>query len=381
MAKKKDAKLNAQSEIGFKDYLEYNNNTAGLDFIKAQEDCGHKLTIKGKGYIGYVVVESIYSYDVFASDENKARYATILQNSTAAGESAAVLSYCIVSQSAHILVKGDDEIAAKAYIKVVNDLFEKEYNGGKRSVGYPFRTGISCKQINTAAGIWNALGNIYGYSPCAVESYPYNSFRYLMQGNTFANMILGIELKIINPSVFYEKLLSHINYKTFSAHGPEKFKTVFDFMRNKYMLPYGRIKEDKLAFIIGEICARTGKPYAKVSKKFKCYKNRHDLTVTTLCDFINRRNCNYFTAIGLLGISGEDTKFLALEALAELNRINKYSYDYIMKHQLQIDDSGYDILISLFIRLHEDCGNNFVELCERFHIVKDVMYIRTQCNF
>ena len=85
MAKKKDAKLNAQSEIGFKDYLEYNNNTAGLDFIKAQEDCGHKLTIKGKGYIGYAVVESIYSYDVFASDENKARYATILQNSTAAG--------------------------------------------------------------------------------------------------------------------------------------------------------------------------------------------------------------------------------------------------------------------------------------------------------
>ena len=126
MAKRKNV-TSTEHEIGFKDYLEYNGNTEGLNFINEQEKLGHKLTVKGGGYIARVTVDCIYSYDVFASDDNKAKYAKILQNSSAAGEVAAVLSYCIIPQSAHILIKADSEVAAKAYMRVVNDLFEKQY--------------------------------------------------------------------------------------------------------------------------------------------------------------------------------------------------------------------------------------------------------------
>jgi REP element-mobilizing transposase RayT len=375
------------NEIGnggeFKDYLAYNGNAEGLEYIAAQEKAGHKLTVKGGGFIAFISLDCIYGYNVFADNANKKLYIDIITNSSAFGSAAAVLAYCVLDNSVHMLIKGDTPEAVSAFLKIVNGQFEKEYDGGKNSVGYPFRTTMKCRRVQTAGAIWDAMYTIYGYSPDTVENYPYNSFAYIMSGNAFADMVLGVELKIINPSVFSEKLLDGIRYSAYRSpeNSPEKVEEVINDLRARYLFEYGRVKENAIAFVIGETAARTGTPYLKIAKKMKCAKNRHDLVVTTVCDFMIRRRVNFDAATTLLGLGNENRNNLVIEALAEINRLTGYSYEYIAANMLGIDDGGHELIADTFAHLHEDRGNNFAELCERFHVTKDIMAIRAQCRF
>ena len=170
------------SGTDFKDYLQSQGNAAALDYLSELERSGHKIAVKGGGYIGYIVLDCVYGYDVFASDKNKRKYAGILQSSSGIGVAAVVMAYCIVPGSVHMLVKGDNEAAVKSYVKVVNDVFEREYDDGAHSVGYPFRTDMECKEIKGRNAIWKAMGEIYGLSEGGIDGYPYNSFNYVMSG-------------------------------------------------------------------------------------------------------------------------------------------------------------------------------------------------------
>ncbi len=382
MAKKSKKAKNVVTEIGFKEFLEYNGNTEGLDYINGLESKGHKLTVKGGGYIGRIVLDTIYSYDVFASDANKAAFISVLQDSSSVSDSAVILAYCVINRSAHLLIKGDDEDTVRGYVRVIASLFEKRYNGGKQSVGYPFRPIISCKRVIGKEGIINAINEIHSYSPGDCREYPYNSYAYLMQGDSMANMVLGIELKIINPAEFSDVIMRGIRQRSYKGNtSHEKFNVVFEDLRNRYLLDYGRIKEDAYAFMLGELCARTGRPYIKVAKKLKCYRKRHDLTVTTLCSFMHRRECPYELATSVLGMGSENPNNLIIEVVAELNRLYNYSYDYILNKYIQINDSNYGLLATIFIHLNRAYGSEFATLCERFHIKRDFLKIRALCNF
>lgn len=366
----------------FKEYLEFSGNQAGLDYINSLEKNGHKLTVKGGGTILYVVCESVYGYEVFANDKNKELYASILQTSSAIGSSAMMLAYCIVDSAAHILLKGDDKIAALSYVNVVNTTFEKQYNDGKCSVGYPFRSDLIAKEIKGKSDIWKALSLIHGYSPVVMEAYPYNSFGLLMQGNSVANMILGIELDIVNPDEFAAKLQNSVVYQTYyPSMKKEKFGKVLEDMRKRYVYPFARTTEDVLTLVIGETCARSGVPYIKVTKKMHCYKGRHDLVVSTLASFIVRRNCSYDLATSLLGMGSEDPNKLLIETFAEINRLTGYSYEYIVKKMLMINDDNYALLVTTFRLLHAEYGWSFAELCQKYHIVRDAIYIGSLCGF
>ena len=384
MAKKvKNAKnANVVNEIGFKQYLEYNGNVDGLAFIDSLERRGHKLTVKGGGYIAKIDVDSIYGYDVFEIDKNKAIFVDILQNSSSISESAVILAYCVINNSAHLLIKGDDEQVVKGYLNVILSHFEKRYNGGKQNVGYPFRSNIKFKQVSGKQGIWRALTEVHGYSPADCRSYPYNSYAYLMEGNSMANMVLGIELDIINPSEFNDKLMEKARpYGYRGAFAPEQFNIVMEDLRVRYLSTYGRVKENALAFVLGEASARTGKPYIYVAKKAKCYKNRHDLTVTTLCDFIYRRGCDYQHATSILGMGSENAENLLIETIIELNRLHKYSYDYILNNVLKMYDEDYALIATVFCHLHAEYKWEFATLCEKYHVKRDFLKIRELCDF
>ena len=319
----------------FKEYLESSGNRAGLDYINGLEEAGHKLTVKGGGCILYAIVECVYGYNVFYDDKNKELYASLLQTSSAIGEAAATLAYCIVDGAAHLLIKGDDKTAALAYINVVNTTFEKQYDNGESSVGYPFRAELNAKEVSGKAAIWKALSVIHGYSPVPMESYPYNSYAYLMQGRAVANLILGIELSIVNPDIFAAKLSERIVYQEYIPSGKkENYKRVLEDLRKRYMYPYGKTTEDVLMLVLGEASARSGVPYKKVATQMNCYKNRHDLTVGTLASLIVRRKCTYDDATTLLGLGTENPENLLIETFAELNRVTGYSYEYIVRKML-----------------------------------------------
>lgn len=373
-----------EREVGFREYLQYNENAAGLEYMDQLEKGGHKLSIKGGGYMEYVVFETIPDYDVFKNEKNRAIYAEILQLSSAVGNAASVLAYNVVPGSAHVLIKGDTLAAVKTYERVVNDVFVKRYNGGKRSVGYPFKVYGKTQEISTKLGtsaLWSALSKIYGYSPVNMKKYPYNSYAYVMQGNTVANMILGVELKIIHPKAFASELEERVAYTEYYNGGKEKLNIVLEDMRKRYVYPYARMKEDTLAFMIGETCARTGTPYAKLAKKMKVDKGRHDLVVTTLCDYMIRREATFDEATSSLGLGTEDHDKLLIETLAELNRLTGYSYEYIVRNMLRTEDPGYTLLITTFRHLHKAYGWNFPELCQKYHITRDTMYIGSRCGF
>lgn len=366
----------------FKEYLERSGNSAGLDYINGLEAAGHKLTVKGGGCILYAVVESVYGYNVFYSDKNKEAYASLLQTSSAIGEAAATLAYCIVDGAAHVLVKGDDKTTALAYLNVVNTTYEKQYDDGESPVGYPFRSELIAKEISGKSALWNALSTIHGYSPVSVDSYPYNSYGMLMQGRSIANLILGIELNLVNPDVFAAKLLENIEYKEYYPSGrKERYKTVLEDLKKRYVYPYGRTSEDVLMMVMGEASARSGVPYKKVATQMHCYKNRHDLTVGTLASLMIRRKCTYDQATTLLGMGSENPNNLLIETFAELNRLTGYSYEYIVKRMLCVDDKEYGLLVRTFRLLHQAYGWSFAELCQKYHIVRDAIYIGSLCGF
>lgn len=366
----------------FRDYLEATGNSEGLDFISGLESGGHKLTVRGAGYIGLFTFDCVYGYDVFANEENKRKYANLLETSSEIGSAAVTIGYSILSGSVHALVKADSESLARAYMKVINDEFERVYDDGAHSVGYPFRARFDLKKISGTHAIWNALGEIHGYSAMDGEAEPYNSLSYLMRGNTMANLVLGIELGISDISSFGNKLASKTVFKPYKAKtGYEKLNEVLEDMRKRYVYPYAKVKEDTLAMIMGETSARCGKPYATVAKKMHCYKGRHDLTVTTLCSFMIRRKYTFDQSTNMLQLGSENMNNLIIETLAELNRLTGYSYEYIVKKMLCIRDSGYGLLVTVFKHLHNAYGWSFAELCEKYHIARDAMYIRSLCNF
>lgn len=370
------------SGTDFKDYLQSQGNAAALDYLSELERSGHKIAVKGGGYIGYIVLDCVYGYDVFASDKNKRKYAGILQSSSGIGVAAVVMAYCIVPGSVHMLVKGDTEAAVKSYVKVVNDVFEREYDDGAHSVGYPFRTDMECKEIKGRNAIWKAMGEIYGLSEGGIDGYPYNSFNYVMSGNTSANVALSAELGITDIYSFVAELESETVYHSAQRNkGKERLNAVMEDLRRRYVYPYARVKEDTIALILGETCARTGTPYAKVAKKMHCYKNRHDLTVSTLCSFMIRRKASFDESTSILGMGSENPNNLVIETLAELNRLTGYSYDYIVGKMMRTDDSDYRLLITTMKHLHAAYKWSFPEMCEKFHIVRDIGYIRAQCNF
>ena len=382
MAQRKGQTTAWDGSEGFKEYLEYNGNTAGLEYINAQEMLGHKLTVKGGGVIRYYMLETVIGFDVFKSDANKQKYVSILQNSTSVATGALALCYNVVEGSAHVLVKADDEATADGYIASVNRLFEESYDDGKSSVGYPFRLEIKSQNVNGTRGIWSAIFRILGYCPADVQVYPYSAFPFLMQGNSLANMVLGIELKLIDLNVFRMEILENIAYMPYSGnYAPEKFSLVFEELKKRYVYPFGRVREDLLTMVIGETCARCRVRYETVAKKMKLYKNRHDLTVSTLCSFMIRRRCSFDEATSLLGLGSENPTNLLIETLAEINRLTGYSYDYVVHQMMRIGDEGYSLLVTTFRHLHEAYGWNFPELCEKFHVKKDAIYIGSMCGF
>lgn len=374
-----------QQEIGFSKYLEYNSNNAGLEFINELEKGGHKLSVKGGGYMEYVIFETVSGYDVFENERNRGIYAEILQLSSGVGKAAAVVAYNIVPGSAHFLVKGDSLEVVRTYERVVNEIFVKRYDGGKQSVGYPFKVAAIRKTVSTSLGmgaLWHTLAKIYGYSPVDLRKYPYNSFAYVMSGNVVADMILGVELKLIRKSEFASELIDRVSYIDYvNGVGKEKLNVVLEDMRKRYVYSYARMKEETLAFMIGETCVRTGTPYAKLAKKMKVGKERHDLVVTTLCDFMVRRKVSFDEGTSQLGLGTEKKENLLIETLAELNRVTGYSYEYIMLNMMQEQDPGYQLLITTFRHLHKAYNWNFPELCQKYHLTHDVMYIGSQCGF
>ena len=196
-------------------------------------------------------------------------------------------------------------------------------------------------------------------------------------------MVLGIELDLIRPDDFSAAISSHLGAGAYDSveFVREKFKDVYKDMQARYLLDTTSSKENTVALVLGETCARTHTMYKKVAKKMHLYKGRHDLVVTTVASFIMRRKYDYDQTTTMLQLGTENMSQLAVEVFIEINRLTKYSYEYIIRNIMKINDSDYDLLVTAFKYLHRDRNNNFAELCEKFSVRNDVVKIRAYCDF
>ena len=138
--------------------------------------------------------------------------------------------------------------------------------------------------------------------------------------------------------------------------------------------------------MISETASRTETSYVAMAKK-KGLEKRYDLLVSSVCNFIMRRSCSYQEAVSALRVN--DTEKLRIEVIAEINRVYHYSYEYIVYNVMcdpedkqsgaTFDPEGI-LLAKLFVALNERYGYTFEQLCVRFHVTQNLIYLRSICG-
>lgn len=380
MSRGKKKKRSAGS--AFKAYLRNTGNAEGLRRIEEMESAGSPLVAKGKGYIGEYEIRAIHGYDAFRSAENRERYARILETSSDISSASVALAYCVAPGAAHVLVKSSDESGATGYLRSINALFEREYDDGKQTVGPPFVKKMRHSRVVGRNAILDAIGRIHAYSPEPAETYPHNGYRALMRGDSIANLALGIELDIFDSETFADELAEHSSARRPARRSEkERLGRVLEELREKYVYPYGQVKEERLVVMIGEACARSGARYRKVAKKLHLYRGRRDLLISVVADCAIRRGASFAETVDRLGLRDENVRNLAIETLIELNRLTQRSYAHIVNEMMRLDDAEHVLLVSAFRRLHIAHNWDFAQLCEKFHVVSDILRIRAQCRF
>ncbi len=354
------------------------------EYLDELERVGGDLVHPGRGCVASVRLDSIHSFDVFKRKHNKKVFIEMIQDISDACQTAKLLAYCVLDDTAYLLVKGNRKETAIAFVDFIIKEYATKYNRGLRSVGNPFRPDYSFRVIANS-DIGAEINRIHSYSPNGVASaYPFCSYAYLRSGEHDANLILKMELDPTRED--FESIILGMDGMSVSLpKGVESYKSVKSEIDKKF--GYQTIyREQDVGYMIAETAARSNSSYLSIAKK-KGMEKRYDLLVTSVCNFIMRRECSYRSAVSSLGIN--DTEELRMEVIAEINRIRHYSYEYIVTN-IMCDpedksagayfDPDRSLLAKLFVAMNERYGYTFEQLCVRFHITNNLIYLRQLCG-
>ncbi|MBO4539969.1 MAG: hypothetical protein J5781_06790, partial [Clostridia bacterium] len=280
-------------------------------------------------------------------------------------------------------VKGNRKESAVAFIDFIVREFTAKYSRGLRSAD-PFRPERVMRVIPNSS-IGAEINRIHSFSPDGMAAaYPFCSYRYLRSGEHDANLILKLELDPTRED--FESIILGMDGMSVSApKGVESYKSVKKEMDKKYGYQTLYSEED-VGLMISETASRSKNSYVAMAKK-KGMEKRYDLMLSAVCSYIMRRNSSYAEAVYALGIN--DTEKLRIEVIAEINRIYHYSYDYIVANIMcdpedrqagaSFDPDG-SLLAKMFVALNEKYGYTYEQLCVRFHVTNNLIYLRQLCG-
>lgn len=339
----------------------------------------NNILVKGKGNIAKITVDAINGYDPFRNNKNKKLFITILKD--VADENVCLIAYTVVNGAAHFIVKGENASAVDKYTETVCFRFGNEYDGEGVDYGYPFRPGFIRQNIK-GDDLIDAVGYVHSLSPCNPAEYKYNSYHYILKGNAGATAVIIAEN---GGEISREEYLARLGqgsvkkYKA-SRSGKEKMSKVIGEANKRYLCGknYG---ENAVVFVLAEICDRCKVGYKKAARAMGIsYKKQPEMMIATICEMMERRKRDFFTAVRIMKLDKEDHNVLLLNCVVELNRVENYSYDHIVT-VLGISDPFYDIIVEVFRTLHRLYGYKFEELCVKFHLQNDIISIRQRCEF
>lgn len=338
----------------------------------------NNILVQGKGIIMKVALDSVSTVDAFKKKRNKKLFIDILQDE--ANIDVCLIAYCVLDASAHFIVKGNSKSAIEKYIGAVTRRYGTEYDG-TAVYGYPLRTEYVSQKIASDA-LTDAVAYVHMLAPCAPDAYDYNSYSYLYEGNCGgAAVIIAESGGELSREAFLNMLGSgyKLRYKTLKG-GKEKFRKVLKDDKKLYLKDRNN-EEATVVFVLSDLCARTGCKYQRAARALGIsYKRQRDVMIATICDMMQRRHHDFYTAVELMQLYKEDKNMLLLDCIVEFNRVYQYSYDHILT-VIGVNDFYYDLVVEIFRGLKRRYNFGFEELCQKFHIVHEIISIRSRCGF
>ena len=339
----------------------------------------NNILVKGKGIIMKVAFDSVSTFDGFAKKRNKRLFIDILQDE--ANADVCLVAYCVLDASAHFIVKGNNKSAVEKYISAVAKRYNTEYEGGNSQLGYPLRSEYVSQKI-ASDGLTDAVAYVHMLAPTAPDAYEFNSYNYLYDGECGgAAVIIAESGTELNRSEFLELIGSvyRNKYKTLKS-GKEKFRKVLKDDKKAYLKDRNN-SEETVVFVLSDLIDRTGCNYKRAARVLGInYKRQRDVMIATICDMMQRRHHDFYTAVELMQLYKEDKNMLLLDCIVEFNRVYQYSYDHILT-VIGVNDFYYDLVVEIFRGLKRRYNFGFEELCQKFHIVREIISIRSRCGF
>lgn len=335
------------------------------------------IMAKGKGVIEKVALYSVNSFDSFAKRANKKLFIDVLKEET--DQNVCLIAYCVIDGSAHFLVKGNSTGDIRNYAERVENSFDAAYEA-KGPLASPLRADKVMQRISPD-DLKDAIIYIHSLAPDGPENYPFCSYEYLLSGTAGGTAVIMTESGGEMSRAEYRGWLERSAERRYKTPRPkEKFRSVLNDVAEKY-LSVPPVPESAAVCSLSELCTRSGAGFGRAARalNFSCRK-RKDLLVSTLCDLIDRLEYDYYEAMDILKIPAKRRKDLFVDCVVELNRTKSYSYEYIMK-LLNIKDTYYDVLTEIMRELHRKYRYGFEELCVKYHILEDILLIRSKCGF
>ena len=128
----------------------------------------------------HIMVQGINKEYIFSTQEMKEKYKKLLKENIQKSN-VKLLSYCIMSNHAHMLMYVQDSKEMSKLMQKINTSFAKFYNGKNNRVGFVFRDRYSIQQILNRQHLYNCLAYIHNNPVKAgivrkLEDYKYSSY-------------------------------------------------------------------------------------------------------------------------------------------------------------------------------------------------------------
>jgi len=128
----------------------------------------------------HITVQGIEKKDIFYKSKYKEKYINlIMENKEIYGVT--IISYCIMSNHAHILIYRNEKSNISDFMKSINISYAKYFNKTESRVGYVFRNRFSSEEINNIEYLYNCIGYIHNNPVKAgivkkIQNYKYSSY-------------------------------------------------------------------------------------------------------------------------------------------------------------------------------------------------------------
>jgi len=212
------------------------------------------------------MVQGIGKENIFPDDNTKGYYLTSIQKAKERCKGARILSFCVMSNHAHILLSVNNVKTLSMFMNYVNSEYARYYNNENDRVGYVFRDRFKSEVISDKKHLLNCLAYIHNNPVKAkiagkAEEYRYSSYtNYLKEREGILDFEEAGKHYDISPSNI-AAIMKEKSHSDWIEHDDKTYEDSEDVLENlikKYNISGGKIDYDLGAKMAKELIERSG---------------------------------------------------------------------------------------------------------------------------